>query len=255
MAAACRALRGERTVPGSRDWPGQWHAPDQPDTPGQLPSASPRPDSPSKPERSDETRPADRLTADDQRPRWSRDDLRQRLEHLPPGHPSSPRNDAPDRNEPDRPSFRDKADQASGDRREAKPDGAADAVERDFWSEEPRFLRTWADHVLRWPAERVAAAVDRSRDPAGSWRGDGNQYLTPEQHAQAKDEIIKVRRREATLTKYMGEAERENGYGGWLEGLEHRRKDDDRLKEKIAEKMLKHERRTKTFEDVVRTAP
>src|SRR4249920_1650356 len=104
MAAACRALRGERTVPGSRDWPGQWHAPDQPDTPGQLPSASPRPDSPSKPERPDETRPADRLTADDQRPQWSRDDLRQRLERLPPGHPSSPRNDAPDRNEPDRPS-------------------------------------------------------------------------------------------------------------------------------------------------------
>jgi hypothetical protein len=250
MAAACRALRGEPTVPGSRDWPGQWHAPDQPDTPGQLPSASPRPDSPSKPERSDETRPADRLTADDQRPRWSRDDLRQRLERLPPGHPSSPRDDAPDRNEPDQPSFRDKADQASGDRREPKPDGAADAVERDFWSEEPRFLRTWADHVLRWPAERTAAAVDRSRDPAGSWRGDGNQYLTPEQHAQAKDEIIKVREREATLTKHMEEAKRENGYGGWLEGLENRRKGDDRLKEKIAEK-IEHEP-GKTFDGVVR---
>jgi len=142
--------------------------------------------------------------------------MRQRLERLPPGHPSSPRTDAPDRNE-------------SASSRQV------DAVKRDFWSEVPRFLRAWADHVLRWPAERAAAAVDRSRDPAGSWRGDGNQYLNPEQHAQAKDEIINVRQREAILTEHMGETQHENSHGGWLEGLEHRRKGDDRLKEKIAD--------------------
>jgi hypothetical protein len=79
--------------------------------------------------------------------------------------------------------------------------------------------------------------VDRSRDPAGSWRGDGNQYLSPEQHARAKYEIIKVREREAALTKHMGDAQRENSYGGWLEGLAHRRKGDDRLKEKIANEL------------------
>jgi len=79
--------------------------------------------------------------------------------------------------------------------------------------------------------------VDRSRDPAGSWRGDGNQYLSPEQHARAKDEIINVREREAALTKQMGDVQRENSYGGWLEGLAHRRKGDDRLKEKIANEL------------------
>jgi hypothetical protein len=197
-------------VPGSRDWPGQQHAPDQPDAPD-VPRQL-------RPERSDEARPADRSRTDDQSARWSRDDLQRRLERLPPGHPSS----------------------LPADQRDTEPDRQPDVAERSFWSEVPRFLRAWADHVLRWPAERVAAAVDRSRDPAGSWRGDGNQYLNPEQHAQAKEEIIKVARREVALTKHMGEVERENGCGGWLEGLEHRRKGDDRLKEKIAER-IEHE--------------
>jgi hypothetical protein len=201
-------------VPGSRDWPGQ---PDAPDTPRQLRSGSPRPDSP--PARSDEARPADRLAADDRPARWSRDDLRQRLERLPPGHPSSPQADDRDHSSP---------------RENMEPYRQADAAERSFWSEKPRFLQAWADHVLRWPDERVAAAVDRSRDPAGSWRGDGNEYLNPEQHAQAKEEIMRVRRREEALTKHMEEVARENGCNGWLEGLEYRLKGDDRLKQKIA---------------------
>jgi hypothetical protein len=148
--------------------------------------------------------------------RWSRDDLRQRLERLPPGHPSSPRTDAPDRNEP------------TGTQQ-------VDAVERDFWSEVPRFLRAWADHVLRWPAERVAAAVDRSRDPAGSWRGDGERYLNPEQHGQINDAVAMMQRREEALTEAMGETQRENTWGAWLEGLEHSLKGEDRLKEKVAD--------------------
>ena len=37
------------------------------------------------------------------------------------------------------------------------------------------------------------------------------------------------------LTEHFGEAERENAYGGWLEGLEHCLKGEERLKEKVAE--------------------
>ena len=113
----------------------------------------------------------------------------------------------------------------------------ADAIKQNYWSEEPRFRRAWADHVRRWPAERVAAAVDRSRDPAGSWRGDGNQYLDPEQHAQSNEVIAGVGRSEKKLTEHMGEAERDNAYGGWLEGLGHRLKGEERLKEKIADEL------------------
>ena len=71
--------------------------------------------------------------------------------------------------------------------------------------------------------------------PTGSWRGDGNQYLNPDQHAQANDVIADVGRSEKRLTEYVREAERENAYGGWLEGLGHRLKGEERLKEKIAE--------------------
>ncbi len=76
--------------------------------------------------------------------------------------------------------------------------------------------------------------MDRSGDPAGSWRGDGNQYLDPERHAQANDLIARVARTEKKLTEHMKEADRDNACGGWLEGLGHRLKGEDRLKEKIA---------------------
>jgi hypothetical protein len=79
--------------------------------------------------------------------------------------------------------------------------------------------------------------VDRSTDPAGSWRGDGNQYLDPERHAQTNEVIAQVRRAEEKVTEHMKEAARDNACGGWLEGLEHRRKGDDRLKEKIADSL------------------
>jgi hypothetical protein len=253
MAAADKTLRGDGTVPGSRDWPGQRHAPDQPDAPGQLRPTPPRPDSPPGPERSDETRSADRLAAGDQQVRWSRDDLRQRLERLPPGHPSSPRSDAPGRDEPGQPSVREKAEQASSDRREAKPDSQADAVQRDFWSEKPRFLQAWADHVGRWPAERVAAAVDRSRDPAGSWRGDGGQYLNPELHGRAQEEVARVQQADGSLTDHIAETKRDNDFGGWLEGLKHRLKGEGRLKEKIADALRIAP--TRTPADVIREIP
>jgi hypothetical protein len=238
-------------VPGSRDWPGQPDAPDQPDasdTPGQLRPISPRPDSAAGPDRSDTTRPADRLAADDQQARWSRDDLRQRLERLPPGHPSSLRSDSPDIA-----SSGERAESGPDRRPETGPDHQADAVRGAFWSELPRFSEASADHECRWPTDEAKAAVDRSRDPAGSWRGDGKQYLNPEQHRQAKDVIAVVQRREEGLTPYMGQAERENTRGGRLEGLEHRRKDDDRIKEKIAE-MLKR-MPDRTVEEVVRALP
>jgi hypothetical protein len=79
--------------------------------------------------------------------------------------------------------------------------------------------------------------VDRSRDPAGSWRGDGNQYLSPERHAEAKDVIARVQESEEKLTERMTEAQRENACGGWLEGLKNSRKGEDRLKEKIADSL------------------
>ena len=56
----------------------------------------------------------------------------------------------------------------------------------------PRFLNAWADHLRRWPEASRPATVDRSRDPPGSWRADANHYLSPEQHAEAKEMIADV---------------------------------------------------------------
>jgi hypothetical protein len=235
-------------MPGALDRPDQPRSsdlPDQKEMPGQLPSPSSRPGPLPKTDRPDETGPKDRAAATDQPVAWSRADLQQRLERLPPGHPSSARtadlsrDQRPGLRDPDVPSPRDKTEQdhsAGTDH----PDREPDAVNRDYWREVPRFFRAWADHVHRWPAEKVAATVDRSRDPPGSWRGDGNQHLSPEQHAQAKDVIATVRRKEEALTKQMGQAERENACGGLLSGLEFCLKGEDRLKEKIAEK-IEHE--------------
>jgi hypothetical protein len=163
----------------------------------------------------------DRLSVAREPERWSKADLRQRLERLPPGHPSSVSRDEPD------------AIERHGPR-------LADEPKRDYWGEVPRFLRAWADHVRRWPEERVASEVDRSKDPAGSWRGDGNQYLDPEQHAQANEVIAGVARTEKKITEHMKQVDRDNTHGGWLEGLAHRLKGEERLKEKIAEK-IEHE--------------
>jgi hypothetical protein len=189
-------------------------------------------------DRADHAGPADRLTAPDQPAPASRADLRHRLEGLPPAHPSSTRSADTGRDQP--PGPRDPDRRPPGGQTPEDADREPDAVRPDYWSQVPRFQQAWAEHVRRWPAERAAAAVDRSRDPAGSWRGDGNQYLNPRQHAQAKDVIAGVQRAEQTLTKDMGEAERQNASGGWLAGLEYRRKGEDRLKEKIAEK-VEHE--------------
>jgi hypothetical protein len=233
MAPSLRThSEGSQAVPGSLDRPGHPHAPDGPDR--RLP-----------PERLTEPGAADRLPSSPESGRWSRDELRQRLERLPPGHPSSLRGDDPD---PD--DWTDLDEQ--GDRSDHQPD----APESAYWREVPRFEQAWEDHVRRWPDEKAAAAVDRSRDPEGSWRGDGNQYLDPEQHAQAKAEIARVQRTEEALTKHMTETERETG-SGWLEGLDHRRKGDERLKEKIAGELeitpdLKPEDAIKKINDAIR---
>jgi hypothetical protein len=227
-------------VPGSLDRRGPSGAPDLPgandrrgpdDEAARLRAAAPERDLPAVGDRSDVR---DRSAFGDQPARWSKADLQQRLERLPPGHPSSLRSDDP---APD----------------EWQPDHQPDAPKRNYWSEVPRFQQASADHMGRWPDERAAPAPDRSRDPDGSWRGDGTRYLNPEQHKQAREEITRVRETQKVLTEHIEEAKQENACGGWLEGLEYRLKGDDRIKEKAAE-ILKRVP-GKTVENVVRELP
>jgi hypothetical protein len=68
--------------------------------------------------------------------------------------------------------------------------------------------------------------------PPGSYRSDGNLYLSPESNTEASEGIGRVHETEAPISADMRAVEAENTVGGWLEGFGYRLKDDDRLKER-----------------------
>jgi len=123
-----------------------------------------------------------------------------------------------------------------------------------YWSEVPRFVQMWADHKGRWPADRQpAAGADWPTDPPGSYRSNGGFPLSPERHAETIDAISRARKAEPAISADMQTAERENAFGGWLEGFDHRLKGDDRLKEKVAEYLGAEPR--KTAQEALREIP
>ena len=105
-----------------------------------------------------------------------------------------------------------------------------------YWDEAPGFLDRAEGYRTHWPADRPTVP-DRSADPPGSFRSRGGFYLSPERHAEAVAAIGRVREAEPAISADMRTVEQENRHGGRLEGFEHRLKGDDRLKEKVAEKL------------------
>ena len=105
-----------------------------------------------------------------------------------------------------------------------------------YWTQVPRFMRMWADHLHKWPKDKQpTASVDRSQDPPGSWRSDSNVVLSPENHARTKDAVSGLRRAEPRVTGDLQNVIRDSPFGPELVGLESRNKGEDRLKEKVAE--------------------
>lgn len=109
-------------------------------------------------------------------------------------------------------------------------------AEGSYWHQAPGFLDQSADYRKRGQEDRQPTP-DRSADPPGSFRSDGGSYLNPERHAEAVTTIERVREAEPAISADMQTIEQENGHGGWLEGFKCRLKGDDRLKEKVAEKL------------------
>ena len=81
----------------------------------------------------------------------------------------------------------------------------------------------WADHERRWP-ERPNAEADRSGE-------------RPEPRAATAEAVSRIREAEPRLSADAQAIEQENKYGGWLAGFERRLKGEDRLQEKITEKL------------------
>jgi hypothetical protein len=105
-----------------------------------------------------------------------------------------------------------------------RPEQRCDDIgQPSYRGEVPRFLETWAKHEKRWPT-RPQAAVDRSADP-------------PERHVATAEAVGRVHEAESGLSADAQAIEQENKHGGWLEGFEFRLKGEDRLNEKVAEKL------------------
>jgi hypothetical protein len=111
------------------------------------------------------------------------------------------------------------------------------ADHRSYWDEVPRFRDLWANHEKDWPKRQSATKPDHSSDPPGTYRSEGGLKLKPEQHVETIAAIGRMRETESAISADVRSTEQDNKYGGWLEGFDHRLKGDDRLKEKVAEKV------------------
>lgn len=133
---------------------------------------------------------------------------------------------------------RDQSDPATPDATEP-PDPTDRHAQRDrptYWEMVPRFFAAWHEHGRRWP-ERERTVADRSGDPPGSWRADSGAYLAPDQHARVTDLIGTVHEREEAVSSDVLTVAWDNDTGATLGGFEFCRKGEDRLKEKIAERL------------------
>jgi hypothetical protein len=110
---------------------------------------------------------------------------------------------------------------------------AEEQAASDTWSEkvtESRWL--WSEYQRKWPpGERPP--VDRSADPPGSWRGEGNRYLevADNSRVEAACDLIAEREREK-ITPALRAIENQDT-NRHLTGFDDRLKGRDRIKEKV----------------------
>jgi hypothetical protein len=195
--------------------------------------------------------------------------LRERLQRLPPGHPSSPydsngapRPPVPDYRRPESPlpgelgygaakrapresrvqgDVQQPSDEqdAAASRRSARPRGIDRTSESgdestDAWRRSvARLEDRWRKHEEKWPdAERSPA--DRSDDEPGSWRGDSGHYLNAEENLVSEHARERIGEIEKKTTPTLLDI-KEEVPGADLAGLQHRLKGEDRFKEKVSE--------------------
>ncbi len=90
----------------------------------------------------------------------------------------------------------------------------------------------WAEYQRRWPPEE-RAPVDRSADPPGSWRGDGNRFLDRAVNGRVEAECDRITGREQEKISPALRATESQDPDRHLIGFDHRLKGRDRIKEKV----------------------
>ena len=106
----------------------------------------------------------------------------------------------------------------------------AAAEKWDGTAKESRWM--WAEYQRRWPPEE-RAPVDRSADPPGSWRGDGNRVLYPADNSRVEAACDRTAEREQEKISPALRATESQDPDRHLIGFEHRLKGRDRIKEKV----------------------
>ena len=99
----------------------------------------------------------------------------------------------------------------------------------------------WSEYQRKWPpADRPPA--DRSKDPAGSWRVDGNRLLDVANNSRVDVECDRIAKREEERISPALRAIESQDPDRRLVGFKHRLKGHDRIKEKVYDriKLLKH---------------
>ncbi len=105
------------------------------------------------------------------------------------------------------------------------------------WDEAvPALREAWETHEKKWAhPERTGPAVHP--DIPGAWRGDGGRYLAPDANAEVTRGCARIREvGETVITPAMHRIEAEDP-DRHLAGLDYRLKSEDRLKEKVAERL------------------
>ena len=114
---------------------------------------------------------------------------------------------------------------------------AEEQAAADTWNEkltESRWI--WAEYQRKWPPEE-RRPVDRSNDPPGSWRGDGDRFLkvADNSRVEAACDLIAEREQEK-ITPALRAIESQDP-DRHLIGFDNRLKGRDRIKEKVYDRI------------------
>jgi hypothetical protein len=133
--------------------------------------------------------------------------------------------------------------------RQTAADEQAESEKWDQAAEESRWM--WGEYQRKWPSEE-RPPVDTSADPPGSWRSDGNRFLPAAANRRVEAECDRVAQREQDVISPAMRAVESQDPDRHLVGFDHRLKDRDRIKEKVAGRI---EEKNRTPEEAVSLIP
>jgi hypothetical protein len=172
-----------------------------------------RPDDADVPPDKDPDRPASRPPAETRYRQECYDDLRAATEE---------RTDPAARSEP---GARSKPAEQPGNGQQAQPGSS--------WEETAELSRwMWTEYKRRWPPDE-RSSVDRSKDPPGSWHGEGGRVLKPTDNEQVEAACDRIADREEKKISPAMRAIESQDPDRHLVGFEDCRKGRDRIKEKV----------------------